>query len=39
MQSIVAVTKASNIPLVLQSLPQRVPGIKYIDAVIMPDNS
>jgi PBP1b-binding outer membrane lipoprotein LpoB len=39
MQSIAAVTKASDIPLVLQSLPQRMPGIKYIDAVILPDNS
>jgi hypothetical protein len=39
MQSIAAVTKAADIPVVLQRLPQRIPGIKYIDAVIMPDNS
>jgi hypothetical protein len=39
MQSVAAVTKATDVPLILQSLPQQVPARNYIDTVIIPDNS
>ena len=39
MQSVASVTKATDVPLVLQSVPEQAPGFSYIDSVILPDNS